>query len=77
MNEAKAYEGVNGAEWMETKKSSPVGVPKHSRAIFSKVGFQSRITFPIIPQLQCMVYHFLALTLWTQCHLIDESRWKS
>jgi hypothetical protein len=28
MGGAKALEGVNDAEWVETKKSSPVGVPK-------------------------------------------------
>ena len=56
MGGAKALEGVKDAEWVETKKSSPVDVPKHSRAIFSKVGLQvyqllKQNYFPIVPQL--------------------------
>ena len=68
MGGAKAEAGVNNAEWVKTKNSSPVGVPKHSRAIFSKVGLQvdqlsKQKNFPIIPQLQHMIYNFLALSL--------------
>ena len=44
------------------------GYQKQSRAIFSKVRLQvdqlsKQNYFPIVPQLQYMIYHFLALLL--------------
>jgi hypothetical protein len=47
-------EGLNDAEWVWTKKSTPVGVPKNSRAIFSKVRLKvhqlsQQNDFPIVP----------------------------
>jgi hypothetical protein len=58
-----AKEGVNDAEWVEPKKSSPVGVKKQTfKANFLKSGVTSY--FLNLPQPQCMIYTFLALSLY-------------